>query len=129
MTLITKRNGSDHWNSKLTDDDISTIFEVHKEYLKAKRGLQLHSPEAIAESFGRKSCDFYYDVINNKQRRTITAKTRAFILRNEAKRIELREDYLALSPEAMAPKFDISVQHYRDIVNGKYWKLVGEDDA
>ena len=126
--MITKRNGSAHWNSKLTEDDISTIFAVHKEYLKARRTLHLHSPQAFAESIGKRNHDFYYDVINGKPRPRMSAKTKQLILDNEAKRIQLRKDFRALAPENMAKKFDISPQHWRDIVNGKYWQYAGEEE-
>lgn len=129
MALITKRNGSRHWNSKLTEDDIDLIFKVHIEYLKARRTLHRHSPQAFAESIGKRNHDFYYDVINGKHRPRLPEEIKQLILDNEAKRIELRKDFRALAPENMAPKFDISPQHWRDIVNGKYWKYSGVENA
>ena len=125
--MITNRNNSKHWNQKLTEEDISTIFEIHKEFLKARRALYLHSAEAASEIIGKKSCDLYYDIVKGKNRPRISQEIKQFILDNEAKRIELRKAFRALSPEAMAPKLGIHPSHWRNIVNGKSWKHFGDD--
>ena len=124
--MITKRNSSKHWNQKLTEEDISTIFEIHKQFLKARRALYLHSAAAASEILGKKSCDLYYGVVKGKPLPRIPQETKQFILDNEAKRIQLRKVFRALSPEAMAPKLGIHPSHWRNIVNGKSWKTVGD---
>ena len=120
------RCGSNHWNSKLTTDDVRTLLDVHDEYMKLRKEAKAVSPEVFVRDHGYVNTDIYYDIVNQRHRPRISRGFKAKILWNERKRQRIRREVKKLSPETIAPKFNISVSHYRDIVRGKYWLYTTE---
>lgn len=120
-----KRCGSNHWNSKLTADDVRTLLVVHDEYMRLRKEAKAVSPEVFVREHGYKNTDIYYDVVNGRRRPRISRDFKAKILWNERKRQRIRRDVKKLAPKTIAPKFEITEAHYRDIVNGKYWAITG----
>jgi len=125
---LSNREGSAHWNAKLSEEDVALLLTIHDTYKQERRALKLMSPEVVSRDLGYRKPDIYYDVINNEHRPRMPQFIRDAVLDNEAKRKIKREVVKRLSPEVIAPQYGITAQHYRDIVNCKYWKLVGEID-
>jgi hypothetical protein len=128
MMPVSNREGERHWNSKLSEEEVTFLLTVHDEYMQERRALKLMSPDVVCRDLNYRSTDIYYDIINGKHRPRIPQFIRDLVLDNEAKRKLKREVVKRLSPEVIAPQYGISAQHYRDIVNCKYWKSAGEID-
>jgi hypothetical protein len=118
---MSNRKGSNHWNAKLTEDDIANIHQIHKDYLSLIKHQQAMSPEKIMATFGYRGDDKYYEILAGKKSRTTTFEMEVTVRYFEEKRKINREKIRNISPEVMAKKFEITPQHYRDIVNGKFW--------
>jgi hypothetical protein len=121
---VLSRCGSNHWNSKLTADDVRTLLDVHDEYMKLRKEAKAVSPEVFVRDHGYVNTDIYYDIVNHRHRPRISRDFKAKILWNERKRQRIKREIKKLAPKTIAPKFGISEGYYREIASGRYWSII-----
>jgi hypothetical protein len=105
MMPVSNREGERHWNSKLSEEEVTFLLTVHDEYMQERRALKLMSPDVVCRDLNYRSTDIYYDIINGKHRPRIPQFIRDLVLDNEAKRKLKREVVKRLSPEVIAPQY------------------------